>query len=218
MKISIDTVIFDLDGVIIDSAADIIAATNHTRGFFNFPPLPGPKIISYIGDGLGTLLRRSFEGSSEELVAQALSLYREYYWDHALENTDLFPNVKNILTILNRELNKKVAVVTNKTEKATEHILTGLGIRDYFDLLIGPESVQLLKPDPEGILLVLAKTETNPQRAIMVGDTHTDIEAGKKAGTWTCGASYGFGDKDRLIQAGADFYIADIFELLQYIE
>lgn len=217
MVIPVETVIFDLDGVIINSAADIITAINHTLKLFDFPPLPGPEIISYIGDGVGTLVRRSFRGCSEEMIAQALPLYREYYWSHALDETNLFPNVRETLETLKGRLNKKLALVTNKTEHATENILRGLNVRDYFDVVIGPESVKRLKPDPEGILHSLARTKAKSPQAVMVGDTHTDIEAGKNAGTWTCGVLYGFGDRDRLIKSQADFYITDISELLQFI-
>ncbi len=218
MIIPVDAVIFDLDGVIIDSAADIINGVNHTLKLFDFQPLPGPEIISYIGDGVEALVRRSFKGGSEQLVAQALPLYREYYWSHALDETKLFPNVSEILAALKGRLSKKLALVTNKSEQVTINILKDLGVGDYFDLVVGPESVNKLKPDPEGILLALAKMEASSRKAVMVGDTHTDIEAGKSAGTWTCGALYGFGDRERLISSRADFYISDISELLQYIE
>lgn len=217
MKLLLDLIILDFDGVIINSGADISAAVNHTRSLFDLPSLPGPTIIEYIGDGVRALIERSFKGCSPEMLEPALSLYREYYRLHALDETRLYPHVRTTLKALHGT-GKKIALVTNKSESLAELILTGLEVRSYFDLVVGPESVQRMKPDPQGVIKVLDEFQTAARCAIMVGDTDSDIEAGRRAGTWTCGASYGLGDKENLFKSRPDLIIDDIAELLAHIE
>lgn len=217
MKLLLDLIILDFDGVIIDSGADITAAVNHTRSLFDLPSLPGPTVIEYIGDGVRALIERSFKGCPPEMLEQALSLYREYYRLHALDETRLYPHVRATLEALHGK-GKKIALVTNKSEPLAELILTGLEVRSYFDLVVGPESVQRMKPDPQGVIKVLDEFQTAARCAIMVGDTDSDIEAGRRAGTWTCAARYGLGDKENLLESRPDLIIDDIAELLAHIE
>ncbi|MEQ8199927.1 MAG: HAD-IA family hydrolase [Syntrophomonadaceae bacterium] len=216
MKISLETVIFDFDGVIIDSGTDITSAVNHTRGLFGLPDLPGATIIEYIGDGVRVLVERSFKGCAPEVLEQALSQYRKYYQAHALDETRLYPHVRTTLEAISSR-GKKIALVTNKSEPLAELILSGLQVRPYFNLVVGPESVQRMKPDPQGLVKVLDTFQTAARRAIMVGDTHSDIEAGRRAGTWTCGARYGLGNKKNLVMSRPDLMIDDIAELMAYI-
>jgi phosphoglycolate phosphatase len=218
MKHKLKAVIFDFDGVIIDSGADIANAVNHTLIAFGLPALERDKIISYVGHGAEVLVRKCFQNCSEEVIQKALPTYKTYYLENALIDTRLYPYVEEILAVIKEQLGCRVALVTNKPENIARRILTGLNINKYFDAVLGPESVNKMKPDPEGILKVLAAFETSPDQAIMVGDSHTDIEAGKKAGTHTCGVTYGFGDNNELIHSDPEFLIDDITQLLDHIQ
>lgn len=217
MKCKVKTVIFDFDGVIIDSGADIANAVKHTLNVFRRPVLPMSEIISYVGHGAEYLIRKSFQGSSEELIKQALPAYRKHYLENALIETRLYSNVEETLDVIKEHIHK-IALITNKPEDIAEIILAGLDIKDYFDIVLGPESVIKMKPDPEGIRRVLATFGIAPKNAIMVGDSHTDIEAGKSAGTNTCGVTYGLGNRKELIQSAPDFLISDMAQLLEHIE
>lgn len=218
MKYKLNAVIFDFDGVIIDSGADIINAVQHTLKQFQQPVLPTNQIISYVGHGAEYLIRRSFPDCNEGLVMQALQAYRKYYLENALIETKLYINVETALQVIKKEMGCRIALVTNKPEDIANRILAGLNIKDYFDLVLGPESVNEMKPDPEGIIKVLSAFGIHARNAIMVGDSHTDIEAGKSAGTNTCGVTYGFGNREELIQSAPDFLISDMAQLLDYIE
>ena len=215
MESELNVLIFDLDGVIINSGADIANAVNHTRKLFGRSLLSNDEIIGYVGHGAEALIRSSFRGCSEDLINKALPLYLQYYLDNALIETSLYPNVKETLEDLKwRREDKKIALVTNKPEAIAERILVGLGVRQYFDLIVGPESVMKMKPDPEGIIKVLNTLGRSPEQAVMIGDSHTDIEAGKRAGTKTCGAAYGLGNKEELIKSNPDFVINNINEVI----
>lgn len=218
MKYKVEAVIFDFDGVIINSGADIASAINYTLEVFKQPLLPQTQIIGYTGHGSEVLIRKCFQNCSEELIRQALLAYQKYYWENALIETELYPNVKEILEVLKEHMGCKIALVTNKPEHIARRILKGLKIDGYFNAALGPESVKKMKPDPEGIVKVLASFEVLSYNAIMVGDSHTDIEAGKSAGTHTCGVTYGFGDNAELIRSGPDILIDDMSQLLQHLE
>lgn len=219
MKYQVDAVIFDCDGVIINSGADIAAGVQYTLQLFNRPVLSRDEIISYVGHGAEVLIRKSFKDCSEALINEATPIYKKYYLENALIETTLYDHVAETLDYIKSHMgDKKIALVTNKPENIAQKILDGLGIREYFDLVVGPESVKEMKPDPEGIIKVLKKFGIAAEKTIMVGDSHTDVEAGKSAGTITCGVSYGLGDTDELIQSLPDFLISNMANLLKYIE
>jgi len=214
----IEGLLFDLDGVIIDSGADIVQAVQYTLKLFQQPVLPMDEIIDYVGDGARALIRRSFKYAAPKLIEEALPVYLEYYYAHSLIETKLYPNVEATLrTLQQTRPDMRMAVITNKPEAVSEKILAGLGIMDCFDHIIGPESVIRLKPDPEGILRVLWAWNLPAGKAIMIGDSHTDIQAGRAAGTVTCGVTYGLGDQDALREARADFMIDNLAQLLELI-
>lgn len=215
MKLKITTLIFDFDGVIVDSGADIAGSINYTLRHFGYPTLPAKEIVSYVGRGAENLIRRSFKNATDELILTALPFYKEYYLEHCVVETKLYENLKETLEYF---ANKKKAVVTNKPEALTVKILKELGVFQHFDLIIGPESVKELKPNQEGLLKVLDAFQENPANAIMIGDSHTDVEVGKKARMHTCGVTYGLGDKEKLTFSEPDFLIDNIGKLMEVIE
>jgi len=219
MKFYVDLIVFDFDGVIIDSARDIANAVQHVLGLFNQPILSREEIISHVGHGAENLIRRCFNGCSEDIIRQALPIYRKHYLENAVVETRLYDNVESTLkNIKTPELNKKTALVTNKPEDVARRILAVLGVGEYFDMVVGPESVTEMKPDPEGILKVLDSFEIPAQRAIMVGDSHVDIEAGKNAGAITCGVTYGMGNREELFNSAPDIIINNLASLLTILE
>ncbi|MGI5911604.1 MAG: HAD family hydrolase [Syntrophomonadaceae bacterium] len=219
MQYMVKVIMFDFDGVIIDSGNDIAYAFQHVLKQFNQPVLTRDEIVSYVGRGVEYLVRSGFKNCSEEMLKEVLPIYRKQYLDNAVIDTTLYKNVQATLeNIKNHLQDKKIALVTNKPENLTRKILDILGIDKYFDLVVCPESVKNIKPDPEGIKKVLQEFNIPARQAIMVGDSDIDIEAGKKAGTYTCGVTYGMGNKQDLIQASPDFFINDISDLLKYIK
>lgn len=210
--------LLDLDGVIIDSGADIARAVQHTLKLFHQPVLPLGEILGYVGDGATALIRRSFKHAAPGIIERALPVYLEYYYANSLIETRLYPGVEVTLKNLQRQCPEiKMAVITNKPEPVSRKILNGLGVMYCFEQLVGPESVSRLKPDPEGILQVLRAWDMPAGQVIMVGDSGTDIQAGKAAGTITCGVTYGLGDREALWEARADFMIDDFGQLLELI-
>jgi phosphoglycolate phosphatase len=215
MKLKLEILVFDFDGVIVDSGVDIANAVNHTLRYFNKPVLSKDEIISYVGHGAEYLIRQCFKASSEEQIKKALPYYKEFYLEHCVVETKLYDNLKETLEFF---MTKKMAVVTNKPESITKKILYELEVLSYFDLIIGPESVKELKPNPEGLLKVLKVFGGRPEKAIMIGDSYTDIEVGRNAGMHTCGVTYGLGDINKLLESSPDFLINDISKLKELVD
>jgi 2-phosphoglycolate phosphatase len=210
----INVLIFDFDGVIIDSRDDIAGAVEYSLKHFGRPPLPRDEIISYIGWGADNLIRSCFKGCDDEVIREAISFYKKYYLDNSVKETKLYKNVEETLDFFK---GKKIALVTNKPEDISLSILDKLGVADRFNIVIGPESLKKLKPDPEGILKVLDAFGEDPKKTIMIGDTYTDVEAGKAAGTYTCGVTYGIGSTEDLLKASPDYIVDDIIKLTDII-
>jgi 2-phosphoglycolate phosphatase len=215
MKHKVNVMIFDFDGVLINSGDDIANAINYTLEHFGRPVLSKDEIISYVGKGAGNLIRACFKVYDEALIEKVLPFYKKYYLEHSLVETCLYPNVGEILEAFK---DKGMGIVSNKPEDITLSILEGLGIRKYFEIIIGPESVENMKPHPEGLLKVVGFFNDVPGNAIMVGDSYTDVEAGKAAGTLTCGVTYGLGSVALLEGASPDFLMGDIGQLVEVVE
>jgi phosphoglycolate phosphatase-like HAD superfamily hydrolase len=119
-----------------------------------------------------------------------------------------------IRSVSGSDVSLHLAVVTNKPENITKVILDKFDILKCFEIVIGPESLTNLKPDPEGILKVLSFTDTLPAEAIMVGDTDTDIFAGRAALAKTCGRLGGLGNQEALIASKPDYIIKTLDEII----
>jgi phosphoglycolate phosphatase len=164
-----DTFIFDLDGTLIDSVADLATAVNLLRADLTLPPLDLKTVGSYVGDGATMLVRRSLPegGFSPERLKRFLDLYRV----HLLDETRIYPGMADFLI---QHQGEKMAVVTNKPHDLTMTLLK--------------------KPDPLPVLQALRELQADAGHAVMIGDHHTDLRAGRAAGIKTCFCAFGVGN------------------------
>lgn len=212
----VETIIFDLDGVLIDSGRDIAAAANYTLAVLGLELLPADLVASYIGGGAEPLLRRCLGARSPELFDQALPLFKRRYAEYCVVETVLYEGVAELLAGCRAE-GIRMAIATNKSEVTTARILEAFGISAYFEAVVGPERVARRKPDPEALQIILAALGAAACSTIMVGDTGGDILAGKNAGCLTCGVTYGFGTAEEIAAANPDLIIHRPGELLAYV-
>lgn len=151
--------------------------------------------------------------------------YVEYYRTHCCKETRLYPGITGLLELLAiQEI--PTAIVSNKPYAVTQEILTKIHLTDFFTAVIGPEQTSRTKPAPDGLLLALelinrqqyakGKPPVKPQQVLMVGDSSTDIQAGKSAGTATCAVTGGYGNHEQLVSSHADFsiYLASELQVL----
>jgi phosphoglycolate phosphatase len=213
MKKAIDLIIFDLDGTLADTGRDLADAVNHTRAHFDLPALPDPLVYSNVGRGVEHLLKQSLPRESSEHFQEVMQVFLTRYESHLLDATVLYPDVHKMLDYFR---DKKKVVVSNKMHRLTVGVLRGLGVETLFDAILGGDSAMEKKPHPALLNDVLRRFDVPRDRAVIVGDGDTDMEAGKRAGIVTCGVTYGLGDREKLLAAQPDFIIDNLGELLNY--
>jgi phosphoglycolate phosphatase len=187
-------VIFDLDGTLIDSRLDLIHSVNAMLRHFDRPELPGEVVASYVGDGAPMLVRRALgDPDDEKFFKQGLEFFLEYYREHKLDYTHVYPGIPEALEqIRSNGAHRNMAVLSNKPVNPSRAIVDALGLTDFFVKVYGGNSFETKKPDPLGVNILLKETGTAPANAMIVGDSSIDILTGRNAGIATCGVTYGF--------------------------
>jgi phosphoglycolate phosphatase len=207
--------LFDLDGTLIDSKADITNSVNLVLAKLDLPPLPVSRILDFVGKGVKKLLERVLmeihhREPEEGIVQQGIEFFREEYGKHLLDNTCL---CRNVAETLNRLSWADLAVVSNKPERYSRPILEGLEIADRFIAILGEETTHAYKPDPAPLKVAMEFCGAVPSETVMVGDSSIDIEAGKAAGVTTCAVTGGYHSREQLLAAAPDLIIDNLLEL-----
>jgi phosphoglycolate phosphatase len=213
MKNPVRALIFDLDGTLIDSKLDLIHSVNAMLTEMGRSTLSGEIISSYIGHGAPMLVSRALGGvAKEDELARGLTYFLDYYEEHKLDNTRLYPETTDTLAKL-KEQNISMAVLTNKPVKISVRILETLGAAKYFRAIYGGNSFDTKKPDPRGAKAILDEFGVNASDAMMIGDSEVDIQTARNANMIATAVNYGFGIHDRT-QHPADIYLDRIGDLL----
>jgi phosphoglycolate phosphatase len=139
----------------------------------------------------------------------------EYYRDHDLDHTVLYPGVKESLDRL-KAADKRMAVLTNKPVKMSRHIVEGLGVGGNFIRVYGGNSFEFKKPNPIGVQALMEETEIGPDRTMMVGDSSVDIETARNAGIRSCGVTYGF-QPETLVNPAPDLKVDRMEQLADWV-
>ncbi len=184
--------LFDLDGTLIDSRADLAAATNRMRALHGLPPLPLATVSAYVGDGVRMLALRSLEGAAvdPDLAAREISAA---YAEHLTDQTTAYPGVDGGLRAL-RAAGHDLALVTNKPGPHARRLFDHFGWTPLFAVLLGGGDVPELKPSPLPLQTAMQRTGHAPATSWMVGDHHTDLEAARRAGVKSIYLESGFGN------------------------
>ena len=208
-------IIFDLDGVIIDSAPDLVSAAQYSLKQVGSSD-PGFSFIRRcIGGGARNLLLRSLDEDKKGRVDEAMTIFRDYYERNCVNKTVLYPGVHDVLIFYFGH--KRLALATFKIRAATQRILAELDVLKYFDAIVTADDVQRPKPDPECIHHLLHDLDCSADEAILVGDTPTDVNTAKNAGISSCAVLYGIGTRDDLFASEPDFIVENILELTSIV-
>ena len=209
-------IIFDLDGTLIDSGKDLAISMNATREHFGLPPLDTKLISSYVGNGAPILVKRALgPEASEEFVAEALTFFLKFYRGHALENTQLYPGVRELVEKLSLAGHQQ-AVLTNKPTRISFDIIAALGLQKHFLRVYGGDSFAVKKPDPIGVVTLMNEAKVEPSGTLMVGDSGIDVQTARNAGVRSCGVAWGF-QPEAFETFNPDMLIRDPAELLGYV-
>ncbi len=203
--------IFDLDGTLIDSRADLTAGINHMRTHYGLDPLPLETVSGYIGNGVRALVERSLQRADVD-VDEALQINKDYYFAHATVHTQLYEGVAEGIATLD-EAGHQLAVLTNKPGNPSREILKHFGLSDHFMAIIGGGDVERLKPEPDGILQCLEISGADAAQAWMIGDHYTDLAVAENGGIQSAFVRYGFGEERG---HKPDAYFASFSELVGY--
>ncbi|HHG74568.1 MAG TPA: HAD-IIIA family hydrolase [Persephonella sp.] len=213
IQAEVETFLFDLDGTLIDSSKDIATAVNYALEKLGRSPIPEEEIIKHVGYGGRKLMEGVLKTEDENLIKEGVRLFREYYFKNPAQHTVLYPYAEELLIKLKKE-GKKTGIVTNKYEDISREIIQKIGIQKLIDVVIGGDTTNKKKPEPEPVLFALEKLESFPDSSIMIGDSEADIQAGKNAGVKTVLVTYGFGKTDLALSFEPDFVIKSLKDLL----
>lgn len=198
--------IFDLDGTLVDTKADLAAATNFMLAAVALPPLTLTQVERLVGEGARVLVERALGPQRAALVPQAFALFLEYYMAHLLDYTCPYSGIRELLAAAYAQ-GLVLSVLTNKPEGLSQAILTGLGLANFFSALIGGDTLPVRKPDPQGVYDLQRRTEINLDTTLLIGDSRIDMETGRAAGISTCGVTWGFDAEG--IRTGAPRFVVD---------
>jgi phosphoglycolate phosphatase len=216
--IAVQFMLFDLDGTLIDSRADLARTVNLMLADLGRPQLAEEIIASFVGDGVPTLTRRSLvathpnqETPDADLHQRAIASLLAHYELQMLVGTSLYPGVKETLTHFK---GKRKAIVTSKESRFVAPLLEHFNIAEDFDCIIGGDTVKARKPDPEPVLEAMRQLGATLDQTVMIGDSENDILAGRNAKVLTCGISIGFRTHEQLHEYAPDVLI-DRFDKLK---
>lgn len=202
--------IFDLDGTLADTKLDLALSVNAMRASLGLAPLSDDVISSYVGRGVAVLVAKALGDSFPPAeVNRAQDFFLDHYRRHMLDHSALYPGVEQALERLR---GRELAVLTNKPEGFSRAMLAGLGIAGYFSRIYGGDSFARRKPDPMGVFRLMEEARVAARETLVVGDSDTDVQAGRNAGAWTCGVTYGFGAAS-LATSPPDLVLGDLAEL-----
>jgi len=207
-----DLLVFDLDGTLVDSQRDLADAVNATRAWMGLEPLPPVTVAQYVGNGAPVLVQRALPDAGKEDWSRGLDYFLEYYRNHMLDSTVLYPGVREALDQLHAE-RIPLAVLTNKPIRFTLQMLEGLGIDLHFFRVYGGNSFPEKKPDPAGLNALVTESGADRGRTIMVGDSAVDVDTARNAGVQACGVRWGF-QPETFVSSPPDFLIDDMRELV----
>jgi pyrophosphatase PpaX len=209
MTNKITTILFDLDGTLIDTNELIISTYLHTLEKYYPSTYQREDVLPFIGP----TLHESFGGIDPDRVEEMIVEYRAYNLANHDELVEEFAGVKETVQTL-MEKGYKLGIVTTKLH---ETVLKGLRLMEleaYFEVIVALDHVEKAKPDPEPIFKALAQLDSTPGEAIMVGDNFHDILAGKNAGTKTAGVAWSLKGRDFLAKFEPDYMLENMADLL----
>ena len=207
------TVLFDLDGTLIDSGAIILASFKHATSTVLGRVVPDDELAALVG---GTSLHEQMRLLDATRVEELVRAYREHN-EPLHDELETFEGVEHVLRTLKRQ-GRRLGIVTAKRRRTVELAFAVLPLERYFDTVVTTETTERHKPHPAPVLAALEQLHASPERSAFVGDSPFDVRAGKAAGVFTVAVSWGkLHPQERLLEAGANTVVHSPAELLDVL-
>lgn len=221
-RFRVAAVIIDLDGTLLDTAADLVAAANAMRGDLGMGELPAQQIVSYVGKGAEMLVHRAMTAQADgrvspEVFTAAHERFLLRYHEHNGRSAVLYPGVCEGLRAMQSQ-GLRLACVTNKPEAFTLPLLRRTGLAEYFELIVSGDTLRLRKPDPMQLLYVAEQFVLVPAQVLAVGDSGNDALAARAAGMPVVAVPYGYNEGKPIIDLDVDAIVSGLDELSRIID
>lgn len=210
------TVLFDLDGTLLNTIADLAAAGNHVCRKNGWPEYSVAEFQAMVGHGIPNLVRTFSPESARdpETLAASLAEFSAYYGAHSMDRTVPYPGIPELLDRL-AQAGVRMAVFSNKADALAREVVADYFGPDRFVMVRGQRSGVAPKPAPEGTRALMAAIGADPGTTLYVGDSNVDVETAHNAGLACCGVLWGFRTREELSGAGAE-YLAETSEQLYH--
>ncbi|WP_417697426.1 phosphoglycolate phosphatase [Psychromonas sp.] len=214
----IKLICFDLDGTLVNSVPDLRLSLNAMLEELSLPHVNDLVVKTWVGDGIPKMVERCLQhvngnDFSQDLLANAVSIFEGYYQQFLNTESGLYPAVKSTLFKL-QDKGYKIALITNKAEKFLPDLLAYFGINRCFDLLLGGDTLARNKPDPMQVEYAREHFNIGASETVMIGDSRNDILAGQNAKVSTIALTYGYNFGEPIAQINPDYIVNHFDELL----
>ena len=212
------TVLFDLDGTLVDSGIGVTNSVAYALNKFGITPPPREELFRFIGPPL-TQSFSEFCGFDEEKTTQAIAYYREYYSKQGISECVMYDGILEMIKAL-KSRGYKIALATSKPEIYARVVVENKGILEYLDYISAASTDEKTRATKEAVVeyaLSLCE-EKDTSKIVMVGDRHFDINGAKKYGIDSIGVTFGYGSRAELISAGATYTVDASYEILDILE
>lgn len=212
-----DTIVFDLDGTLVNTLDDITDSVNAVMVSEGYPQRVLEDIRYFVGEGYRVLMSKALPAGTEQgEIDHCTALFRKTYYKNIANKTKPYEGIPSLLQKL-KKIGVKIGVVSNKLDEATKE-----ACRFYFgpliDIAIGENPERKNKPAPDNVYEVLAQLGSSKENALYVGDSNVDVKTAKNAGVVCIGVTWGYRTKEILVQEGADYIIDNPSQLLNFFK
>ena len=212
----VKAIVFDLDGTLLDTLDDLWLSVNYTMDKFGFPHCDRREVRGFLGSGVRVLVEKSLPEDKKDMTDECLSVFKAYYDVHKDDNTRPYDGVIDMLKAV-RAAGLKSAIVSNKYDAAVQQ-LKNVTFNGLVDFAVGEGNGIKTKPAPDGVLLALKNLGVSKDEAVYVGDSEVDLKTAENSGLKCVAVTWGFRDRDFLIECGAKNVIDATCELLPLIQ
>lgn len=212
---TIKAVVFDLDGTLVDTAPDLMAATNHVLSLLKRRPITMAEVRSFVGRGARILIERGVAATGDAIDEASLTYYHaeflRHYEGHTADRSEIFPGVVALLTRLG-DSGIKAGVCTNKPEGLSRQLLDALDLSRLVGAIVGPDTIGIGKPDAAPYLETVKRLGVPSKNSILVGDSETDILTARAANVPVIAVTFGYTPKP-VAEYGPDHLISHFDEV-----